>query len=236
MGSHIHLVVALFLAALVAGCSNRVVSNEPWFAREEQHAPRLRPGLWVQQSGSECSFDESAPAEAWPDCATSFVVREQDILQLNWVETGSATERQRTYDWSSVAYVLVAGDPIIQQVTPCPELGLQQANVDGGATPPVSDPRAHCYSALRPERLDALGDVESFVGWPVYCGPWPTEEESERLGRVVTTAPFPGMHVVYENCTAENTEAIRTAARASEEIAENGIGLVSAHWVRDGHN
>src|SRR5262249_47973176 len=103
MGSRIPLVVAravvaLTLGALACGCSNRVVSDEPWFSRDEQHAPRLRPGLWVQRSDSECSFDESQPAAAWPDCATSFVVRERDILHLNWVETRSATERERTYN------------------------------------------------------------------------------------------------------------------------------------------
>ena len=240
MGSHIRLVLApalaaLFLGVLLAGCSNRVVSNEPWFSREE-HAPRLRPGLWVQQVDSECAFDERQSAEAWPDCATSFVVREQDILHLNWVETETATTRERTYNWSSVAYVLVSGDPMIQQVSPCRDLGPQQVNAEGEPVPETIDPRAYCYFALRPERFDAAGQVESFVGWPVYCGPWPTEEEAERLGRAATGAPFPGLHVVYENCTAENSEAIRLAARASEPIAGDTTGLFSARWVRDGHN
>jgi hypothetical protein len=221
------------LVAFVMGCSNRLVSDQPWFARDEQHAPQLRPGLWLQKDDPDCTFDERQPAEMWPDCATSFVVREQDILLLTWVETGSAMERTRTYDWTSLAYLLVSGDPIIQQITPCRALAPEEVHAGDGS---ALDPRSYCYSALRTERVDASGRVVSIWAWPVYCGPWPTQEEAERLGRAVTTAPFPGIHVVQENCVADSADDVRMAARASEEIAETSLGLVPAHWVRDGYN
>ena len=235
-------IAALSLGAALVGCSNRVVSDEPWFTHDEASAPRLRPGLWIDRS-ADCRVDESQPSERWPECAQYFVVREHDVLDLDW--TGGA--RDRSYEWSSAAYVLAPGDPLIQQVTPCTALGLAPAfaSPPGDAPPsrstdtppPRLDPRAYCYSAMRPTRFDSAGRIVSFEAWPVYCGPWPTEEEAERSGGNVTLAPFPGLHVVYENCTAENEEALRMAARASEAMTGSGVpGRVSAHWVRDGYH
>ena len=227
-------IAALLLGVALVGCSNRVVSDEPWFTHDEANAPRLRPGLWIERS-ADCRVDESQPSERWPACAREFVVREHDVLHLNWSE---ANGRERSYDWRSAAYVLAAGDPVIQQVTPCYALGPQPAASETMDTPPPRlDPRAYCYSAMRPTRFDSAGWIVSFEGWPVYCGPWPTEEEAERSGGNVTLAPFPGLHVVYENCTAENEEALRMAARASEAMTGSGVpGRVSAHWVRDGYH
>jgi hypothetical protein len=114
---------ALLLGTALLGCSNRVVSDEPWFTYDDAHAPRLRPGLWIDRSAN-CRVDESQPSERWPACAHDFVVREHDVLDLNWIET-SRGARDRSYEWSSTAYVLAAGDPVIQQVSPCTAIGPQ---------------------------------------------------------------------------------------------------------------
>jgi hypothetical protein len=218
------------LTLLLTACSNQVVSDSPWFTKAaEANAPRLRPGLWVAMgvTGKPCRFDERKPAEAWPDCASAYVVRGEETLRPSWVETTERGRRVRTYfDWDSRTHVLAAGDPRIDQVEGCPELAV--------GPKPSRDPHGYCYDAVRPTKFDAAGQIVAVVTWPVFCGPWPSKEQSDRMGRTVTVAPFPGLHVVYENCTADSETALREAAKASEAVANSiGLGRAEAHWVRD---
>jgi hypothetical protein len=99
------------------------------------------------------------------------------------------------------------------------------------------DPYGYCYDAVRPTRFDDAGQIVAAVSWPVFCGPWPSAEQSDRTGRTVTVEPFRGLHVVHENCTADSEHTLRDAAKASEAVATTtGLGPAEAHWVRDGYH
>jgi hypothetical protein len=233
------IAVLLPLMLLLGACSNRVVSDSPWFTREaEANAPHLRPGLWVEMTtvkkwATECRFDERKPLDTWPDCASGYLVRSGEVLELSWSESTEQGRTIRTYDWSSRVHVLAAGDPRIDQVEGCQGLLKPRQEVPVGSSQPV-DPDGYCYDAVRPTKFDAAGQIAAIVTWPVFCGPWPSKKQSDRTGREVTDRPFPGLHVVYENCTAESETALRKAARASERVAVSaGLWPVEAHWVRD---
>lgn len=230
--------VLLSLLFLLGACSNRVVSDRPWFTKEaEANAPRLRPGLWVAMtpdglSGKKCRFDEETPFEAWPRCVSGFVVRDDETLQLEWSETTERGRTTRTYFWDSSLHTLSGGDPIVDQVEKCPGLRKIYDDTSGKAR----DPAGYCFDAVRPTRLDAAGQVIAAVRWPVLCGPWPSKAQAKRSGKVVTAKPFPGLHVVYENCTADSKDSLRRAAKASETLASpNRLGPIETHWVRFGY-
>lgn len=226
---------------LLGGCSNQVFSETPWFAKEaEADAPRLRAGLWVATRpsirGKECRFDDRRPSETWPDCASYYIVREGEVLSLGWLETTQHSRSVRTYDWNSVAHVLAAGEPRIDQAASCRGRLAPLPVPDDGLQAPA-DPRRYCYEAIRPTKIVA-GEIVAVETWPVVCGPWPTQEQSDRAGgKVVTASPFSGLHIVNDNCTAESVDALREAAKASEAIAiKMHFGPQEAHWVRDDYH
>lgn len=116
------IAVLLTLLSLLTACSNRVVSDSPWFSKEsEANTPRLKSGLWVAirppaLREKNCRFDERKPLETWPNCVSGYVVRDGKVLELDWVQWTERGRTVRTYDWDSTAHVLSAGDPRIDQV------------------------------------------------------------------------------------------------------------------------
>jgi hypothetical protein len=235
----VRLAAILPVVMWLAACSNRVVSDTPWFSTDsDAGAPHLRSGLWVRTADKKCRFDARQPAETWPTCASGYFVRPHEMLFMNWLDTTEHGRRtHRTYyDWTSEAYVLAGGDPMINQVAGCGDLGPHRVNEDGSPVVP-SDPRAYCYAVVRPTEFDAAGRIVGIVTWPVFCGPWPSTEQSDRSGHVVTATPFAGLHVVVDNCTADSEQALRAAARASMAVARSiRLEPVPAHWVRDSYH
>jgi hypothetical protein len=97
-------------------------------------------------------------------------------------------------------------------------------------------PSAYCYTAIRPTQLGSDGKIIAYVAWPVLCGPWP-KPKKDGSGGNVTDAPFPGIHVIDEDCSADSVAALRGAAKASEAYAMR-VGppiYIHAHRVRDGY-
>jgi hypothetical protein len=189
---------------------------------------------------------------------SSFVVRDGETLRLSWNETVGYGRTDRTYDWNSTAFVLAAGDPRIEQEGCQPSFTAKKytasvadeaatETLPANAEPPPkkaeprvdsepSAPSRYCYRAVRPTKLDGENRIIAVLAWPVSCGPWPTQAESDRMGKKVATKPFPGLHVVDEDCVAESENALREAAKASEAVTSSmHFGPIEAHWVRDGY-
>jgi hypothetical protein len=212
------------------------------------------------EKGKPCRFDERKPMETWPGCVIGFVARDGEMLKLYRSDAAEWRLTGRTYSWDSTAYVLAAGDPRIEQEG-CSMLfqhnnaaPSSEAAVDDGSptekaapsqeqaepTPATAEssegPSHYCYNALRPTKLDANGRIMAFAVWPVVCGPWPAKAKAEHSMQGVTDAPFAGLHVVDDNCSAESEKALRNAAKASEAVAAGfHFGPIEAHWVRDGY-
>lgn len=231
--------VLLPLLVLFAACSNRVVSSDPWFARtSELDAPALRPGLWVALQPKafrpkKCRFRESAPLNTWPDCVSAFIVEDGEILTPDVVAAKDKSRASRRYNWTRHPLVLAAGEPRINQLTHCDLMVKKKADENAReANIEVN----YCYEAVRPVRLDATGRITATESWPILCGPWPKSQAQDRASANVTDAPFPGLHVVGDNCIASSENALRNAARMSEVLAlSSGLGPGEAHWVRAAH-
>ena len=229
----------LTMMVLLGACSNRVVSETPWFSKEaEADAPHLRPGLWVATSGTlvagskMCRFDERKPSETWPDCASSYLVRDGELLQLAWLDSTKHGRTLRTYEWERRTHLLATGSPRISQVEGCPEVQREFSNLPDGSSKP-KDPYAYCYDAVRPTMFDRDGHITATLTWPILCGPWPSKDQE---GPAVTAMPFAGLHIVHSNCIAESEAALRNAAALSEAVSVK-IGFVGeTHWVRDGYH
>jgi hypothetical protein len=238
------IALILPLLLLLAACNNHVVSETPWFTRSVD-GPRLKPGLWMIAGPAPtgayrgCRFDERKPAYTWPACAEWYVVRDSDLLRLK--RTEASWYEYPDYDWDRTAYVLAPGALMISQTEGCKALNIMyEPGPDGGMVP--LDPSAYCYDALRPTRFDAEGRITAVLTWPIFCGPWaPDEQGIPNIGSP-TVAPFPGLHMVHDNCTAESEEALRQGAASSEaivnaapEFGPRGLGpsRVAARWVRD---
>src|SRR5262245_42999888 len=101
----------LFL--LLGGCSNRVISDEPWF-RADVAGPVFRDGIWLAEI-PKCKVREAKPAETWPECASWAYRRGRQSLTPQWAENCDKRPCKRTYDdWSIdedlVAYGTTSGD------------------------------------------------------------------------------------------------------------------------------
>jgi len=233
----------LVLLAALAGCSNRVISDEPWFHEEPTGTrPRLRDGVWISVE-PHCKVDETQPAERWPACATWHYQRGDQSLSVQWDEEGAGRLRRRTYnDWSVVEGLLVSGDPLIGQETDCSR-AREDAPIDDAAAPvadaaplrepPVAAPPPNpnfCYDGVRATAFDDAGRIIAIEGWPVFCGPWPRE------GGNVTDKPWPGLVLVDDNCTAASEAAVRDAAKRSRAVALATQLIGRSHWVRDSYH
>lgn len=224
--------VLLFLALLMSGCSNYVVSEKPWFSQaDEAGAPRLKPGLWVAAQAG-CRFDPRRPSERWPDCASAFVIRENEILHAQRYVSTSPGWREITYGWTSAEFLVAAGTPRLAQTTDCSQIERQvEPQPDGSMK--RTDPFDYCYSALRQLRVDPNGFIIRAEIWPVLCGPWPTDEPKRESN--VTDHPFPGIRIMKYDCVAESVAALREAGARSEAVAAQ-MGLrETVRWVREGY-
>ncbi|MBC9035230.1 hypothetical protein IAG41_22800 [Sphingomonas sp. JC676] len=228
--------------APLAACSNRVVSETPWFRQSVMdERPKFRDGVWRVED-PRCKVKETKPVERWPVCASWGYLRHNQSLTPQWIEEGKGRNRRRTYGaWSVTESVLVSGDPVIRQSNDC-SLAAESVASDGnaeGAPPdssvparevglpaPIQQPHVNfCYEAVRATAFDGMGSITAAETWPVLCGPWPLE------GGNVTDRPWQGLSIVGDNCNATSEAALREAARRSREV----VPVVSVHWVRDGY-
>lgn len=237
---HLFLIPAVLL--ILGGCSNRVVSLEPWFREDPAtKGPKLRDGVWLSED-PDCKVETAKPAEQWPACANWFHLRANQSFRVQWSEETVGPSRRRTYDpWSETAQVIAPGEPLILQSDDCPMAAEKQAeSVYVAGSPPASAPlldaskpephHKYCYSGLRVIAADADGEITSLDAWPVFCGPFP------KGGQDVTETPWPGLEVVGINCTARDEVALREAARRSLVLLQ-GSGLqVRARWIRSGYH
>ncbi len=267
MGRVLRRLTLLVMPMFLSACDNRVVSERPWFtAASEAGAPRMRTGLWVAVE-PKCRFDERVPAESWPKCAHSSVMRGDEVLSTNYQESGSGLRIVREYsDWSKEEHIVAAGDPRILQQAGCSgalgmvkeeapaddfDLGLPKNDIRkrkaalakaGYDRPPPHprDPRNFCYYGVRPLKFDNQGFIVATRSWPVFCGPFPDEKRQKATGSSVTETPFAGLHVVYQNCTADSEAALRNAALSSEAMIltlgpKAKAMWPDARWVREGY-
>lgn len=240
--------LALLLSWLALGaCTNMVRSAAPWFGpTEAAGAPALRDGVWAALD-PDCRFDADRPLEEWPGCARGRVVRGGEELALNSIKVADARGRlkQVDYDWSSEAFVLGAGMPRIHQRA----CGEPRGAAEGAGEPPGNAAErsgvdeavsrlVYCYAGLRADTLDAEGRIVAFTIWPIWCGPFPQRTDGQG-GSNVTDTPFPGLTLVGEHCVADDVDALRAAAMASENLDARGergnpFGPARFRWIRDG--
>lgn len=88
------------------------------------------------------------------------------------------------------------------------------------------------YAALRPTKTDAQGRVTALSFWFVECGPPPPDDAKNPDGtrRFLTYALAPGLEPDNGNCIANDADAVRAAALASEERQTP----VAYRWIRAG--
>jgi len=193
---------------LLLGACNRVITDAPlFFAADAQGAPVLREGVWLIDEEPDCPFDAREPVAAWPDCADWVLIRDGEMLGFD-EEKG---EKNGQGEWQSIPFVLAAGDPPVLQ------LALLKEEIPG-----------YWYFGVEPTRLDDEGRVTAFVSWPVLCGPPPPEPRGEEP-RFVTLEPLPGMTIRDQNCTTDQPQAVRAAARVSRAWESD---TDAARWVK----
>jgi hypothetical protein len=237
------------LAAILPGLSgcNMVVSEEPWFsAADAAPAPVLRDGLW-RSTESDCRFEETKPAEQWPDCADAVFVRGEERWSMRWKDTDERGRHRRTFaGWQS-------GNPLHDGLAvPNGDHLIVQFRSDGAPDASPSDAADHgageaetpsyMYAAIRPAEYDGEGKATVLETWGVQCGPLPDpkpsprrqsrsrRDEAEETTASVTDRPFPGLTVVDDDCIAESAEALRRAAVLSEALGNKN----KSRWVREG--
>ena len=200
---------------------NMVVTKAPMFAKaDEVGAPRLRDGVWAGAPDSKCPYDPSSPIKTWPTCANGSVVGDDKLSGFN----GEGDQRH----WTSMAYVLAAGDPRVLQI---------HLTDLFGQTVPMAD--FFAYADLHPTKFDAQGRITEFETWFVLCGPPPPSQAASSDGQggqkvlTGTLHPLPGltMDEAKNNCTPASQDAVRNAAAASKAWDTDHS---STHWVRDG--
>lgn len=268
--ARVRFTLALIAPLLLSACSNRVVSEVPWFtAADEEGAPRLRSGLWLVGdydlkwwlSGArhtKCEFDERKPTEQWPKCAGNFyVIRPGELLYADYIQTEEGGRIVRDYFWHAERHVLTRGMPQIAQQR-CQFVGKEEAvepaadeterqqtsserhgrNAKPTEASHPTDPAGFCYEAVRATKFDDKGEIVAMETWPIFCGPWPTKVQVNRMKKsTVTLTPFAGLRVIYENCIAETEQSLRSAAASSEAVASIAkFGPVTHRWVRDGYH
>lgn len=237
------------LAACLLGLSacNVVVSKEPWFtAAEAAPMPAFRAGLWAS-AAPDCRFDETRPAERWPDCAEASFVRGDEHWAMQWTYSDQRGRHRRTFggweraDPLSGGLLVANGDHLILQFRSQDEEG---ASAPDQAEPAGEEatPAPYMYAALRLLRHDEHGKLTALEGWIVQCGPLPDKrssrgrrhrsasDEPALTDEHVTDRPFAGLTVGDGVCTAESAAAVRNAAVLSEALEPP----TQQRWIREG--
>jgi hypothetical protein len=191
----------LAAALLLAGC-NAVATHTPLLSPE---AGVLKPGVWRADIKPHCAVDESRPIHDWPDCAVG--------VTIDAIGAGRASGQDP--DGNTLALRLVAGDPMLIELTP--ESGQ----------PAEAGPYT-LYIAGRVTRSDRERRAIEASLWLVQCGP-------PESGGNLTKQPFPGLSVDRESnsCTTSDPQALRAAALASETLIGQDDRL-KIRWLRDG--
>lgn len=211
---------ALIVPVLLIGC-NMVVSDRPWFSETDAAgAPALRDGLWVMLEDADCRFDDSLPADQWPECAGALTVEGNRLTSREWDQPEAGGPRTLS-STDRAEIVLAAGNPRIMQFRSLGKAG------DNG-----KEDSGWFYVGIRPTAQDASGRITAFNRWLVQCGPPPPPG-----GRYVTRHPFRGLTVMGSDCTATSLAALRNAAARSERLrnSKGQIDTPPAHWVREGN-
>jgi hypothetical protein len=216
--------ILIVLGLALLGACNMVTTKTPLFAPSDAvGAPRLRPGLWADSPDGDCKLVSSRPLAKWPSCAHGFAVTPDTAGSYDKDSHGKLT-------WSTAPYLLAGGDPAVLQ------LRMTDADIvgPGASITAVS----YVYLAIRPTKTDSAGRVTAYDGWLVLCGPPPPSDARSPDGksaRYGTLEPVPGMVMddSGEDCTTTSSQALRTAAAASETWHGPNAHM-RAHWVRDG--
>lgn len=197
--------IGLCLMLLLGAC-NRVITDTPLFsAADSAGAPALRDGVWLIGESEGCRVDVRKPVNRWPDCASWMIVRDGAL-------TGLDREKGKAPRWTSIPYVLAAGEPPVLQ------LAMLEEEVPG-----------YWYFGFEATRTEADGRVSAFTIWPVQCGPPPPPPSGEGEPSYVTREPLPGMTIREQNCTTDQPGAVRAAAGASRAWEPDPD---TARWVK----
>jgi hypothetical protein len=206
-------VLAVVGLCLMSSACIAVGSRQPMFSSADVgNAPQPRPGLWASPD-ADCSVDLSSPVGTWPSCANGTVVRAHVIGPPG--DPGSLMN-----------FVVVGGDPGVLQM-PWPHTGKKGA-------PSFS------YVGLRPTKVDDQGRFTQAKIWIVLCGeqtppPMALDADVEKIPAPENFKPLDGLewHKGDKFCIADNKDAVRTAAKASEGWTTDPS---SVQWVRDTEN
>lgn len=217
------LVIAL-LALLASGC-NLLIADESWLEQIEDDAEPIefRDGLWIVES-EECRFDEAKPLVEWPICA-NFVAPENDTWYTPDWEDGTADgSKPRVTGWTDQSTLIVSGNPAMIEV--------KVTQTDDDSDEERESP--YMYLGLRLVSADKQGRATEVRLWPARCGPVrnPTRRVSSdgrTVGTYVTSQPFPGLIIDSYNCKAQTLDALKSAIRSSEFLADN---VRRVRWVR----
>lgn len=197
---------------LMSSACIAVGSRQPVFTSADAGtAPQPRPGLWASPD-PDCVFDPSAPVDGWPACANGTVVRAHVL--------GPPGDPGHL-----MSYLLVDGDPRILQM-PWPNSRKKNAP-------------AYSYVGLKPTKFDDQGRFTEAQVFIVLCGeqaPPPKQLDSaEKSPPPENFKPLDGLdwRKGDDFCIADNKEAVRAAAKASEGWSSDPS---SVQWVRDAEN
>jgi len=220
----------LLMMAGLAGCSKAgdVLTKRPLLtAKDAIGAPTFRNGVWrliVLGGGDACTFDETQPLKAWPDCAAPQLIALDRMVGLGFVKTPTGrrlTER-------SYPYVLAVGSPLLLQ---------RQGEIPG----------RYSYDAVDEAKVDAQGRIVAARLTRVSCfdptaaPPQATNETGANApngaaqngqAQAPTPEPLPGFSQTSNGeCRPHDLAALRNAAIADAAASSDSVNF---RWVRDG--
>jgi hypothetical protein len=191
------LVAGLLLLAL-GGCS--VVSERPLFNSSQASALQLADGLWAM-SGPGCDVGPSPAVAPLPECAAPVVIAHG---RMKWdtaatmakVSGGVRLPLPPTPDASD--FLLVDGDPLIVQMTNGSSNSFSPGPA-GAPDQPAAPPLKPGYLALKRLDVNARGEIDRAVIWPVSCPDHPAHAAGFTLDGL--------------KCVALTQDAVRGQAR-----------------------
>jgi hypothetical protein len=215
-----------FLALLASGC-NLLVADESWLEQVEDEAEphKFRDGLWIIE-GEKCRFDEAKALAEWPSCADFVVISSNTWYSPEWEEGPVDGLKLRMTGWTAQSTLIVSGDPAMIEVKVTQK---DEASDEERESP-------YMYLGLRLVSADKQGKATAIRLWPARCGPVRNpsrrvSSDGRTVGTYVTSQPFPGLIIDSYNCKAQSLDALKSAIRSSEDLADN---VRRARWVRSG--
>lgn len=220
---------ALLAMTALSAC-NMVVSDTPWF--DAASGPQLKDGLWANFDSPACKLETGTPLDKWPECAQPMMIRGNTYAgPPAGGDPAQAAARFDPAKWQALTHLLVAGDPLVDQIF----VDLSKASSDDG----IDRSKAksfYLYLAVRPAATDSAGQITETLRWPILCGPLPKNRKGKD-GKPIfeTDQPFAGLTLVEGRCTAKDTAALRNAAAQSEGVAQAaGFAIISSRWISNG--